>query len=121
MCQNSAEFKQSELVILLLVLELSRGVLWRRQLCFCTDKVRLPLKIIRILPGVSVLMLAPTSCWALATQCQLVSTGFNSKSSWLSLPSYKSHQSYGADLGSELTANFMGQKKLLDLSQYINP
>ena len=73
----------------------------------------------------------PTTCWALAqsstvsTQCRLVSTSINSVSSWLPLPSDKSHldnrlfkkngflaccgPNCGADLGLEVTANSLRQ------------
>ena len=68
---------------------------------------------------------------SVSTQSQQVSTSINSKSSWLSLSSDKSHLGKllfkkhcflavcGADLGSELTISSLRQKKLLDLSQYI--
>ena len=66
---------------------------------FGRDNVRLPLIIITIIHSVSMPMPAPFTCWTpeqsslVSTQCQVVSTSINSESvsSWLPLPSNKSH------------------------------
>ena len=73
----------------------SGRALLQQQLRFFRQNVILPLTIKPIVHMVSVQlqpMQTPTNCWAqTVNQYQLVSTSLNSVSSWVSLPSDKSH------------------------------